>query len=133
MNIKEEIVEFIEAYFAARSKFDGIAVRDFWYPEGKMFLVGNQGEFRVVTNEEQADHVKQTKQAVPDLTVEFVLDEIEQIQFHDDLIASVHVRYRMVFPEGYGKHRSFLNLTKIDGSWQIVNAVDRGLQVIPED
>ncbi len=61
-----------------------------------------------------------------------MIDEIEQVAVHDGLIASVHVRWRMIFPEGYGKHRTFFNLAKIDGVWGIVNTVDRGFQVMPE-
>ncbi len=133
MDSKEEIIHFIKSYFAARAKFNGIDVRRFWYPEGKMFLVGNQGTFRIVTNEKQAEHIQKTNEKRPELKVDFVLDEIEQVQVHDDLIATVHVRYRMIFPEGYGQHRSFINMAKIDGTWMIVNAVDRGLEVSPDD
>ena len=98
-----------------------------------MHLVGNNGEFRVVAIEEQVAHIKEVKDRVPDLVVNFVIDEIEQVAVHDDLVASVHVRYRMVFPEGYGEHRCFYNLAKIDGQWGIVNVVDRGFQVMPEE
>jgi hypothetical protein len=130
---KEEITQLIQTYFARQSDFDGEGMLAFWHPEGKMYLVGNQGEFRVVTIEDQASHIKEAKTHRPDLSVEFVLDEIEQVRVHDDLIASVHVRYRMVFPEGYGVHRCFYNLANMDGKWGIVNAVDRGLQVIVEE
>ena len=58
------------------------------------------------------------------------IEKIEQVVIHEDLIASVHVLYRMVFPDGYGKHRCFYNLAKIEGKWMIVNAVDRGFQVM---
>ena len=105
---------------------------EFWHPAGQMYLVGNQGEFRVVTIEEQAAHIKDTKASQPDLSVEFALDEIEQVIVHDELITSVHVRYQMIFPEGYGVHRCFYNLANMDGKWGIVNAVDRGFRVYPE-
>jgi len=61
--------------------------------------------------------------------VKFVIDDIERIALHDDLIASVHVRWGMIFPDGYGKHRSFYNLAKVDGKWGIINVVDRGLEM----
>jgi hypothetical protein len=128
--VEKEIIQHIEAYFARQSDFDGDAMLEAWHSGGVMYLVGNQNEFRVVTVEEQASHVKETKERVPDLRVEFVLDEIEQVVVHDELIASAHVRYRMIFPEGYGRHRCFYNLAKIEGKWGIVNAVDRGIQVI---
>ena len=126
----EEITQLVEAYFAQQSEFDGDGMLGFWHPDGMMFLVGNQNEFRVVSIQEQASHIKEAKKHRPDLTVEFILDEIEQITTHEDLIASVHVRYRMVFPEGHGEHRCFYNLAKIDGKWRIANSVDRGFQVL---
>jgi len=128
-NTCEEIVQFIEAYFARQSDFDGEGMLEFWHAGGKMYLVGNDQTFRVVTVEEQARHIQEAKARVPDLQVEFVLDEVEKVEVQDELIASVHVRYRMLLPEGYGKHRCFYNLAKIDGKWGIVNAVDRGIQV----
>ena len=129
---KEEITQLIQAYFTRQSDFDGEGMLAFWHPAGQMYLVGNQGEFRVVTIEEQVGHIKDAKARVPDLRVEFVLEEIEQVTVHDELIACAHVRYRMVLPEGYGVHRCFYNLANMDGKWGIVNAVDRGLQVSPE-
>ena len=129
---QNEITQFIEAYFKRQSDFDGEGMLEFWHPAGKMHLVGNQGEFRVVTVEEQANHVKEARERMPDLSVEFVLDEIEQVIVHEGLIASVHVRYRMIFLEGYGKHRCFYQLANMDGQWGIVSSVDRGFQVMPE-
>jgi hypothetical protein len=126
-----EIIQLIEAYFAVQSEFDGEAMASFWHPAGKMYLVGNSNEFRIVSIEEQAGHIKETKERLPEINVQFVIDEIEQVSVHDDLIASAHVRWRMIFPEGYGKHRSFFNLAKIAGKWGIVNTVDRGFQVMP--
>ena len=123
-----EITKLLENYFTAQSDFGADTVLDFWHPGGDLYLVGNQGEFRVVTIEEQIAHTKEAKTMVPDLKVEFLLDEIELVTVHEDLIASVHVRYRMLFPEGQGVHRCFYNLAKIDGQWGIVNAVDRGFQ-----
>jgi hypothetical protein len=130
--VKDEIFQLIEAYFSAQTGFSGEKMLEFWYPTGKMFLVGNRNVIRVVTVEEQTQHMKKVKVRMPDLAVDFVIDEIEQVAVHDDLIASVHVRYRMVFPEGYGKHRCFFNLAKIDGQWKIVNVVDRGFEVLPD-
>ena len=132
-NTKDEFVQLIEAYFTAQSGFDGDRILKFWHPEGKMYLVGNQDEFRVVTIEDQISHMEDAKERVSDLTVDFVIDEIEQVAVHDDLIASIHIRYRMIFPEGYGEHRCFYNLAKIKGVWGIVNAVDRGFQVMPKE
>ena len=123
-----EITELIEAYFAKQSEFDGNNMFDFWQPEGMMYLVGNNNEFRIVTIEDQAAHIREAKERMPDLKVLFQIEMIEQVVVHDDLIASVHVRYRMTFPDGYGKHRCFYNLAKIEGKWRIVNAVDRGFQ-----
>lgn len=124
-----EIIQFIEAYFARQSEFDGDGMLEFWHPGGRLYLVGNQNEFRVVSIEEQVKQIKVAKERVPDLKVEFVLDEIEQVTVEQELIASVHVRYRMLLPQGYGKHRCFYHLAKIDGKWGFVNAVDRGYQV----
>jgi hypothetical protein len=126
----EEIVQFIEAYFARQSAFDGDGMLDSWHAGGRMYLVGNENTFRVVTIEEQASHIKEVRARVPDLRVEFMLDEVERVEVQDELIASVHVRYRMILPEGYGKHRCFYHLAKVDGKWGIVNAVDRGIQVL---
>lgn len=128
-----EIVQLLEAYFSIQSDFDGDALASFWHPNGKMYLVGNSNEFRIVSIEEQAGHIKAAKARMPEIEVQFVIDEIEQVAVHDDLIASAHVRWRMIFPEGYGKHRTFFNLAKIAGQWGIVNTVDRGLQVMPEE
>lgn len=125
----QEIIHFIEAYFARQSEFDGDGMLEFWHPEGRLYLVGNQNVFRIVSIEEQVRHIKEAKESVPDLKIEFVLDEIEQVTVQEDLIASVHVRYRMLMPQGYGKHRCFYHLAKIDGKWGFVNAVDRGYQV----
>ena len=130
--VNEEINQLIEAYFLSQSGFDGEKMLEFWFPKGKMFLVGNQNVFRVVTVEEQTHHMKDVKIRMPDIAVKFVMDEIEQVAVHDDLIASVHARYRMVFPEGYGKHRCFFNLVKVDGNWKIVNVVDRGFEILSE-
>ena len=127
-----EIKQLLEAYFAVQSEFDGKGMLKYWHAEGVMYLVGNQGEFRVVTIEEQVSHMAKAKEHIPDLAVDFVIDEIEQIAVHDDLIASAHVRYRMILPEGYGKHRCFYNLAKMEGKWGIVNTVDRGLEILPE-
>jgi hypothetical protein len=126
----DELIQLIEAYFAKQSAFDGDGMLAYWHPGGTMYLVGNQNEFRVVTIEEQVGHMKEAKERVPDLQVEFVLDEIEQVAIQEDLIASAHVRYRMIFPAGYGQHRCFYHLAKIQGKWGIVNAVDRGFQVL---
>ena len=126
------IIQRIEDYFARQADFDGDGMLEFWHPMGKMYLVGNQGEFRVVTVEEQAEHIKEAKARLPYLHVEFALEEIEQVAVHDDLVASVHVRYRMVFPEVYGLHRCFYNLVNMDGKWGIVNAVDRGLESLEQ-
>jgi hypothetical protein len=126
----EELVQFIKAYFASQSAFDGDGMLGFWHAGARMYLVGNANTFRVVTIEEQVNHIKEAKARVPDLRVEFLLDEVEQVVVQDELIASVHVRYRMMLPEGYGEHRCFYNLAKVDGKWGIVNAVDRGIQVL---
>ena len=123
-----EITELIEAYFAKQSEFDGNNMFDFWQPGGMLYLVGNNNEFRIVTIEDQAAHIREAKERMPDLKVLFQIEMIEQVVVHDDLIASVYVRYRMAFPDGYGKHRCFYNLAKIEGKWRIVNAVDRGFQ-----
>lgn len=129
----KEIVELLESYFAKQSLFDGDSMLEFWHPGGIMHLVGNRNVFRQVTIEDQANHIKKAREKMPDLKVEFVLDEIEQVVVHEDLIASAHVRYRMVFDEGYGRHRCFLSLTKVDGKWGIVNTVDRGFEVLDEE
>jgi hypothetical protein len=129
MNVTgDKITKMIEAYFARQSEFDGDGMLEFWHPGGMMYLVGNNNEFRIVTVEEQAAHIKETRERVPDLKVHFQIETIEQVVEHEDLIASVHVRYRMILPDGYGKHRCFYNLAKIEGKWGIVNAVDRGFQ-----
>ena len=132
-SVKREISQLLEAYFARQSMFDGDGMLEFWHPGGRMYLVGNQNEFRVVTIEEQVSHIKDANERVPDLKVEFILDEIEQVAVQEDLIASAHVRYRMIFPEGYGKHRCFYNLAKIGGKWGIVNVVDRGFQILSSE
>ena len=129
----EEVKQLIEAYFARQSDFDGDGMLAYWHSGGMMYLVGNQNEFRVISVEEQVAHIREAKARLPDLKVRFFIDEIEQVVVHEALIASVHLRYRMVFPEGYGEHRCFYNLAKIDGRWGIVNAVDRGFQVLLED
>lgn len=128
-----EIIQLLEAYFERQSLFDGEGMLEFWHPGGRMYLVGNNNEFRVVTIEEQAGHIKVAKERVPDLTVTFILDEIEQVVVHDELIAAAHVRYRMILPEGYGQHRCFYHLAKMDGKWGLVHAVDRGIQVLAAD
>lgn len=125
-----EITKMIEAYFSIQSEFDGDGMLGFWHSGGMMYLVGNNNEFRIVSVEDQASHIKEAKDRVPDLKVHFEIEKIEQVVIHEDLIASVHVLYRMVFPDGYGKHRCFYNLAKIEGKWMIVNAVDRGFQVM---
>lgn len=125
-----EIMQLLAAYFQQQSRFDGDGMLDFWHPGGRMYLVGNNNEFRVVTIEEQAGHIKAAKERVPDLSVTFILDEIEQVVVQDDLIASVHVRYRMMLPEGYGQHRCFYHLAKMAGKWGLVHAVDRGTEVL---
>ena len=130
---KYAISDLIQAYFKERSKFNGDGLLKYWQPQGKLFLVGNQGNFRIVTIEEQTDHMKEVRTAMPDFKISFKLDEIEQIKVYDDLIASVHVRYRMLLPAGYGQHRCFFNLAKIEGKWKIVNTVDRGIEVLPDD
>jgi hypothetical protein len=130
---KEEILKLLKNYFTNQEAFDGEKMLKFWHPGSKMYLVGNNNEFRIVTIEEQAGHINEVKERVPDIQVQFVIDEIEQIIIHDDLIASAHLRWRMLFPEGYGEHRTFFNLANIDGKWGIVNTVDRGFQVMPED
>ena len=132
-NPQIEITQLLETYFAKQEDFDGEGMLAAWHPEGKMYLVGNNNEFRIVTVEEQAGHIKTAKERMPDIQVKFVIDEIEQVAVYDDLIASVHVRWRMIFPEGYGRHRTFFNLAKVDGLWGIVNTVDRGLQEMPEE
>jgi len=76
---KEEITQLIQAYFTRQSDVDGEGLLAFWHPAGQMYLVGNQGEFRVVTIEEQVGHIKDSKTHRPDLRVEFVLEEIEQV------------------------------------------------------
>ena len=129
----EELTQFFDKYFARQSDFDGDGMLEFWHSDGMMYLVGNENQFRVVCILDQIGHIKEAKKHRPDMSVEFTLDEIEQITTYDELIASVHVRYRMIFPGGYGQHRCFYNLAKIDGKWLIANAVDRGLQVLPEE
>ena len=130
---KDEILILLETYFSYQEAFNGDGMLASWYPGGKMYLVGNNNEFRIVTIEEQVGHIKEVKERVPDIQVQFVIDEVEQIAVHDDLIASAHLRWRMIFPEGYGQHRTFFNLAKIDGKWGIVNSVDRGFQAMPEE
>jgi len=130
---EDEVIKFIEAYFSKQSGFDGESMLDFWHPGGRLFLVGNSNEFRVVSIEEQASHLKEARERLPDLMVDFNIEEFEQVVIHEELIASVHVRYRMTFPEGYGKHRCFFNLARITGKWKIVNVVDRGFQVLTAD
>jgi hypothetical protein len=93
-----------------------------------MYLVGNDGDFRVVSAETQASHIDDVGRKVPDLQVGFEIDEIESLTIHDDLIASVHVRWRMVFPGSFGRHLTFFNLVNMDGGWVIVNIVDRGFE-----
>lgn len=129
----EEIIQLIETYFSQQEAFDGDGMLKSWHPEGMMYLVGNDNEFRVVSVVEQSNHIKEVKERIPDIKVKFAIDEIEQVSVHDDLIASAHINWRMIFPDGYGKHRTFFNLAKIDGEWGIVNTVDRGFQVMPED
>jgi hypothetical protein len=131
-NAKDEVIQHIETYFARQSEFVGKYILEAWHPDGMMYLVGNANEFRIVSAEEQAGHIDDAKERMPDIQVKFEIDEIEHIAVHDDLIASVHVSWRMVFPEGYGVHRTFFNLAKIDGKWGIVNTVDRGIQVMDD-
>lgn len=130
---ENDVIQFIEAYFSKQSEFDGQAMLEFWQPGGRLFLVGNNNEFRVVSIEDQVSHLKEAKERLPDLTVDFNIEEFEQVVVHEELIASLHLRYRMTFPEGYGKHRCFFNLARITGEWKIVNVVDRGFQVLPAD
>jgi hypothetical protein len=126
----DEITKLIEDYFVKQSEFDGDSMLDFWQPGGMMYLVGNNNEFRIVAVEDQSAHIREAKERAPDLKVHFQIEMLEQVVVHEDLIASVHVRYRMTFPDGYGNHRCFYNLAKVEGKWRIVNAVDRGFQVM---
>ncbi len=130
---EETVIELLKTYFSQQEAFDADAMLQAWHPNGMMYLVGNANEFRVVSIEEQAAQIRAVRQQMPDMQVKFVIDEIEQVAVHDDLIASLHVRWRMIFPEGYGRHRTFFNLANIDGVWGIVNTVDRGLQEMPEE
>ncbi len=123
------LTAFFEKYFQAQSGFNGSHLMDYWRPGGILHTVGNAGEFHTRTIEKQIEGMKAAQERIPGLKVDFVIDEIEQIAVHDDLIASVHIRYRMIFPDGYGKHRSFFSLTKIDQEWGIVSALDRGFEV----
>ena len=127
---REKIVQLLETYFRQQEAFDGNEMQKSWHPKGMMYLVGNSGQFRIVSIEEQVAHLKEAKERMPDINIKFIIDEIEQISVHDDLIASAHIRWRMIFPEGYGKHRTFFNLANINGVWSIVNTVDRGFQVM---
>ncbi len=132
MSDKQFFLEFFETYFAQQAGFNGDHLLDYWHPNGIMHIVGNAGEFRTTTIEDQIKGMQAARERMPDLKVDFVIDEIEQIAIHDDLIASIHVRYRMVFPEGYGQHRTFFNLANINGKWGVVHALDRGVEVLPE-
>lgn len=127
---KNEISQFLVDYFEKQSLFDGESLMAFWHPGGMLHLVGNRNVFRVLSIEDHVGHIKKVNEKMPDLKVEFVLDEIEQIVVHEDLIASAHVRYRMLFDEGYGRHRCFFSLTKVEGKWGFVNTVDRGFEVL---
>ena len=81
---RSEITQLLETYFARQSLFDGDGMLEFWHPEGRMYLVGNQNDFRVVTIEEQVSHIKDAKESGPDLKVEFVLDNLAQAGFEPE-------------------------------------------------
>jgi len=49
------------------------------------------------------------------------------------IFTSAHALWRMGSPEGYGKQRTFFNLVRIERKWSIVNTVDHGFQVMPEE
>ena len=65
---KDEIKQLMESYFAEQAGFNGEGMLKYWHPEGVMYLVGNQGEFRVVTIEEQVSHMAKAKEHMPDLS-----------------------------------------------------------------
>ena len=125
---QEKVTQLVKDYVTRQSEFCGDVIRNAWHPDGMMYLVGNDGKFRVVSAETQAGHLDDVRRKAPDLQVGFEIDEIEGLTIHDDLIASVHVRWRMVFPDSFGRHRTFFNLANMDGNWVIVNIVDRGFE-----
>ena len=130
MNDQSKIKTLLANLFAAQSAFDGAKMLAAFHEGAMLHLVGNNNTFRVTSAEEQAAHLDQVRARVPDLKVELVLDEIEKISIHEGLIASVHLRYRMLMPGSMGMHRAFYNLACMDGQWGIVNIVDRGFEKV---
>ena len=128
-NSEEQITRVLDDFFQAQEAFDGAAVLAAWHPGGMLYLVGNDGRFRVVTIEEQAAHLDEVRVRVPGLRVRFEVEAVEGLAIQDDLIASLHVRWRMIMPESEGRHRSFYHLANMDGRWGLVSAVDRGFEV----
>ena len=129
---EEQIRRVLEEFFRAQETFDGAAVLAAWHPGGRLYPVGNTGQFRVVSIEEQAAHLDEVRVRVPGLRVRFEVEAVEGLAVHDDLIASLHVRWRMIMPESEGRHRSFYHLANMDGRWGLVSAVDRGFEVPAE-
>ena len=76
-------------------------------------------------------HIDEVKLKIPDLQVGFEIDEFENLTLHDDLIASVHVCWRMVFPNSLGaSSNQFFNLANMDGRLgnYCNHIVDRGFE-----
>jgi hypothetical protein len=66
-NSRDDVVQIIESFFRYQEAFDGNGMLNVWHSGGRMYLVGNNNEFRVVSIEEQSEHINQVKNKVPDI------------------------------------------------------------------
>jgi len=66
-NSRDDVLQIIESFFRHQEAFDGKGILSVWHSGGRMYLVGNNNEFRVVSIEEQSEHINQVKDKVPDI------------------------------------------------------------------
>ncbi|MHA1462502.1 MAG: nuclear transport factor 2 family protein [Candidatus Heimdallarchaeota archaeon] len=103
-----------------------------WHPKAHRFGLGNSNELYSFSRAELCEHMQQLTAAKKDnpslAQIEIIFDEIDFINIHQNLIASVAVKWHMNMPDSMGKHYTYYHLAKQDNTWQIVNALDRGFE-----
>lgn len=130
--MSEEIKNTILNLYKSFEDSDIELFKSITHPEVRTVNIGNSNESFVFGRDEIINNtilgLKNVREQVPGFYAKWVEVQVKSIKVHDR-IASAEVIYKMDMPESYGNHSSFIQFIKEDIQWQIIEIIDRGIEI----
>lgn len=131
-----KVLEIIKMYFDSNVNSKIELFQEITHPNFIRFGLGNSNELYCMSRDEVINQsligLSKARESIPNFKCSFRIKKIKHLTIHD-VIASIGVEWIMVMTDSIGTHCTCFHLAKVEGTWILVNALDRGKEVLDQN